>query len=226
MIADYLDRLGGALSFDRALAHRACVEIEDHLLETMAVDPSPDRQRAEERAMAACGDPRTLAAEFAVIALVKRTRTLGIGILMGIGCVLVAMKARAAWYSLMPYAISDDVRTVTVFVHSIDALAFWASLGLGLLGAAYLAGSRPPAPLPWMRRFNLLCMATTAALTVSVLSDGVLTSIRLATVAAAAPFVPLFSILFEISCAITLVAMIRDLARRVTSTAALQTNLR
>jgi len=40
MISDYLDRLGGALSFDRALAHRVRVEIEDHLREGMAADPS------------------------------------------------------------------------------------------------------------------------------------------------------------------------------------------
>ena len=111
MISDYLDRLGGALSFDRALAHRVRVEIEDHLREGTAADPSPDRRGAEKRAIAACGDPRALAAEFAVIALAKRTRRLGVGVFLGIAGVLIAMKARVAWYALMECVMRDDVRS-------------------------------------------------------------------------------------------------------------------
>jgi len=222
MISDYLDRLGGALSFDRALAHRVRVEIEDHLREGMAADPSPDRRGAEERAIAACGDPRALVAEFAVIALAKRTRRLGVGFFLGIAGVLIAMKARVAWYALMECLMRDDVRSAAAFVGSIDAGAFWASLVLGIAGAAYLGGGRAPTSLPRMRRFRLLCVAATAALTVSVISDGVLTSIRLATAAASAPYFPVFSILFEISCTVVLIAMIRDLAQRATFTAALQ----
>jgi hypothetical protein len=68
----------------------------------------------------------------------------------------------------------------------------------------------------------LLCAAATVALTVSVISDGVLTSIRLATAAASAPYFSVFSILFEISCTVVLISMIRDLAQRATFTAALQ----
>ena len=64
--------------------------------------------------------------------------------------------------------------------------------------------------------------AVAAALTVSVISDGVLTSIRLATATASAPYFPVFSILFEISCTVVLIAMIRDLAQRTMFTAALQ----
>ena len=222
MISEYLDRLGGVLSFDRALAHRVRMEIEDHLREGMAADPCPDRHRAEEHAITACGDPQALAAEFAVIALAKRTRRLGIGVFLGIAGVLIAMKARVAWYALMQCAVRDDMRSATAFVRSIDAGAFWASLVLGIAGAAYLGGGRTPTSLPRMRRFRLLCVAATAALTVSVISDGVLTSIRLATAAASAPYFPVFSILFEISCTVVLIAMIRDLAQRATFTAALQ----
>ena len=222
MISDYLDRLGGALSFDRALAHRVRVEIEDHLREGTAADPSPDRRGAEKRAIAACGDPRALAAEFAVIALAKRTRRLGVGVFLGIAGVLIAMKARVAWYALMECVMRDDMRSAAAFVGSIDAGAFWTSLALGIAGAASLGGGRTPTPLPRMRRFRLLCAAATAALTVSVISDGVLTSIRLATAAASAPYFPVFSILFEISCTVVLIAMIRDLAQRTMFTAALQ----
>jgi hypothetical protein len=220
MISDYLDRLGGALSFDRALAHRVRLEIEDNLREGMAADP--DRHGAEERAIAACGDPRALIAEFAVIALAKRSRRLGVGVFLGIAGVLIAMKARVAWYALMECVMSDDMRSTAAFVGSIDAGAFWASLVLGIAGAAYLGSGRTPTPLSRMRRFRLLCAAATAALTVSVISDGVLTSIRLATAAASAPYFPVFSILFEISCTIVLIAMIRDLAQRTMFTAAVQ----
>jgi hypothetical protein len=222
MISDYLDRLGGALSFDRALAHRVRVEIEDHLREETAADPSPDRRAAEERAIGACGDPQTLAAEFAVIALAKRTNRLGVGVFLGIAGVLIAMKARVAWYALMQCVLNDDMRCVAAFVGSIDAGAFWVSLVLGIAGAAYLGGGRTPSSLPRMRRFRLLCAAATAALTVSVISDGVLTSIRLATAPGSAPYFPVFSILFEISCMVVLIAMIRDLAQRAMFTAALQ----
>jgi hypothetical protein len=196
--------------------------MEDHLREGTAADPSPDRYRAEERVIAACGDPRALAAEFAVIALAKRTRRLGVGVFLGIAGVLVAMKSRVAWYGLMQCLISDDVRPVVAFVGSIDAGAFWASLVLGIAGAAYLGGGHMPAPLPRMRRFRLLCAAATAALTITVISDGVLTSIRLVTDAASAPYFPVFSILFELCCTVVLIAMIRDLARRATVAAALQ----
>jgi len=114
----------------------------------------------------------------------------------------------------------DDMRSAAAFVGSIDAGAFWTSLALGIAGAASLGGGRAPTPLPRMRRFRLLCAAATAALT--VISDGVLTSIRLATAAASAPYFPVFSILFEISCTVVLIAMIRDLAQRTMFTAALQ----
>jgi hypothetical protein len=222
MISDYLDRLGDALGFDRALAHRVRVEIEDHIREESAGDPSPDRHWAEERAIAACGDPRTLAAEFAIIALSKRTRRLGVGVFLGIAGVFIAMKARVAWYALMQCALSDDTRSVAAFVGSIDTGAFWASLVLGIAGAAYLGSGRAPSALSRMRRFRLFCAAATAALTVSVISDGVLTSIRLETAAASAPYFPALSILFEISCTVLLIVMIRNLAYRATFTAALQ----
>ena len=132
------------------------------------------------------------------------------------------MKARVAWYALMECVMSDDMRSAAAFVGSIDAGAFWVSLVLGIAGAAYLGGGRTPTPLPRMRRFRLLCAAATAALTVSVISDGVLTSIRLATADESAPYFPVFSILFEISCTVVLIAMIRDLAQRTMFTAALQ----
>ena len=67
MISDYLDSLVGALSFDRPLSGRVRQEVEDHLREAVAADPE-----AERRAIANFGDPRVIAAEFAMVSLVCR----------------------------------------------------------------------------------------------------------------------------------------------------------
>src|SRR5215469_10625973 len=79
------------------------------------------------------------------------------------------MKARVAWYPLMQCVMSNDMRSVAALVGSIDAGPFWASLVLGIAGAAYLGGGRTPASHPRMRRFRLLCAAATAALKLSVI---------------------------------------------------------
>ncbi len=134
MIADYLDRLAGALSFDRALARRVREEIEDHLREAAAADPTEDRRAAERRAIADCGDPRVIAAEFAVVALAKRTRRLGVGIPLVIAGVFIAMKARTAWYWALQWVLCDNVKPVAAVVGSIDGYAFLAAV----------AGERPP----------------------------------------------------------------------------------
>src|SRR3954468_1694474 len=67
MMNAYLEELGHALSFDRALSRCVVQEIEDHLSEAIAADPAPDRLEAERRAIANFGNPRLLAAQFAVV---------------------------------------------------------------------------------------------------------------------------------------------------------------
>src|SRR4030095_10215530 len=57
-----------------ALARRVGREVEDHLLEVVEGDPAADRQEAERRAVASFGEPRALAAQFAVVSLAAPAR--------------------------------------------------------------------------------------------------------------------------------------------------------
>lgn len=228
MIADYLDRLAGALSFDRALARRVREEIEDHLREAAAADPTEDRRAAERRAIADCGDPRVIAAECAVVALAKRTRRLGVGIPLVIAGAFIAMKARTAWYWALQWVLCDNVKPVAAVVGSIDGYAFLAAVVIGIVGSTYVSGCRIPSRFQpeycrQIHRFRQFCAVATGALVLSVMSDAVLTTIRLlGTEASAAFFIPILTIAFEIAAAGVLIALIRDLARRTTSMAALQ----
>jgi hypothetical protein len=229
VIADFLDQLASALGFDRALSRRVCAEIEDHLRERVAADPTEDRQAAERRALAACGDPRLIAAEFAVLALAKRTRRLGVGVLLAVAAVLIAMKARVAWLGAMPWAPSEELRAVAAVVRSIDGYAFRTALAIAIAIAtwALIGGRRVPASFHAhdrrrLRRFSVLCGLAATALALSVVADTVLTTIRLlATEPSAALVVAIASIAFEVICAVLLAVLIRHLAQRTTATAAL-----
>jgi len=229
VIADYLDRLASALDFDRALSRRVCEEFDDHLRQRMAADPSEDRQAATRRALAACGDPRVIAAEFAVVALARRTRRLGVGVLLAVAAVLIAMKARVAWLGAMPSVPSEELRAVAAIVLSIDGYAFRTALAIAIAIAtwAHIGGRRVPASFHAddrrrLRRFSVLCGLATAALALSVIADTVLTAIRLlATEPSAALVLAVASIAFEVICAGLLAVLIRHLAQRTTATAAL-----
>ena len=144
MISDYLDSLTAALSFDRSLSRRVREEIEDHLREAMAADPARDRREAERRAIAACGAPGAIAAEFAAIALARQTSKLCNGVMLAIAGIYVAMKARMVWYAATPLVLSDEMRHVAGFVRSIDIYAFWTSLVIGLACWAYAYVRRIP----------------------------------------------------------------------------------
>jgi hypothetical protein len=227
MIADYLDSLSQALSFDRALSQRVREEIEDHLREAAAADPAEDRPAAEARAIARCGDPRSLAAEFALVALAKRSRRLGVGIVVLTAAVLAAMELRSAWYTAMQWVIGDEMRRIAALVGAADRYAFLIAMATALGALIYVSGRGIPTVFRvqhrnYFRRVRLLCVAATASLTVSIATDAALLSIRMAaTDPSAAFFIPILLVAFEIACAGALVAMIRDLAQRTTSAAAL-----
>jgi len=227
VISAYLERLGAALSFDPLLARCVRQEVEDHLREAVAADPTGDGLAAERRAIANFGDPDVIAAQFAAISLMKRTRRAGIAIIAVIAAAFVAMKARIAWYAVMPqWVISEDLRTVTEVVGSIDRCAFWLSLIIGIVGWVYIGGRRIPAVFhPAFRRelhrCFLLCALATGALVVSVLSDGVLTTLRLSGAEWSGDFlVPILSVVIEIAGAAVLVSLICGIARRATLMAA------
>ena len=109
----------------------------------------------------------------------------------------------------------------------IDRYAFWLSVVIGIGGWAYICGRRIPAAFhagyrKQLRRFVLLCTAATSALVVSVISDALLTALRLpGAELSAGSLLPAFSIAIEVACAGVLVFQIRSIAQRATSIAAL-----
>ena len=138
MIADYLERLGRELSFDRSLARSVQQEVEDHLWEAVGADSSGDVIAAQRRAIANFGDARAIAAQFAVISLTKHSRRAAVAAVLMIASVFIAMKARLTWYATMQWVISDDMRAVSGLVIRIDRYAFWLSVIIGLAGWAYI----------------------------------------------------------------------------------------
>jgi hypothetical protein len=220
VISAYLEKLRAALSFDPWLAQCVQQEVEDHLREAVAADPIGDGL-AVERAIANFGDPNVIAAQFAVISLMKRTRWIGIAIIAVIAGAFMAMKARIAWYAVMqPWVVNENVRAVSEAVGSVDRYAFWLSLIIGVVGWTYIGGRRVPAVFDpafrrQLHRCLLLCTLATSALVVSVISDCVLTALQLSAAQWSAELlVPILSVLAEIAGASFLVSQIRNIGRR------------
>jgi len=227
VISDYLHALAAALSFDRSLARCVCQEVEDHLCEALAADPARDRLEAERRAIANFGDPHLIAAQFAVVSLARQTRRVGAAVVVVLVAVFATMKARIAWYAATQWAMRDDLKAAGEIVGLIDRYSFWLAIILGVAGLAYISSRRiPPVFDPGyrrqLRRSFLLCGGATASLAVSVICDGVLTTLKLfGTELGAASLLPVFSMAIEIACAGVLVFQIRGITRRATSTAVL-----
>lgn len=223
VIPEYAERLAGLLAFDPPLSQRVRREVEDHLWEAVAADPADDRREAERRAVAGFGDPRAIAAQFAVLSLAKQARRVGVAAVLMIAAVFVAMKARLSWYGVMASPTVDPMRAFGEFVVVIDRWAFWLSFLAGIACWRYVERLRVPAAFTAeyrvrLRRFVLLSSAATAALIASVVSDGVLTSLRLlATGWSAESLLPVFSMAVEVACAAALVSHIRGMMRRAPS---------
>jgi hypothetical protein len=227
VIAAYLDRLSGALSFDRALARCVRDEVEDHLREAVAADPASDRIAAEQRAIADFGDPVSIAAQFAAISLARRMRRAGFAVIMVVAGVLAAMKVRVAWYVAMQWSISDEMRPISALVLAIDRYAFWLSVFIAIAGWAYIGSRATPLAVHAryrreLRRASLLCAAATACLVVSVISDGVLTTIQVGgSEWCAGSLLPILSMLVEIAGIGLLALEVGRMAARAASTAGL-----
>ena len=227
LISDYVERLARELAFDRPLSLCVQREVDDHLWEAVAADPTDDRREAERRAIANFGDPRAIAAQFAVLSLAKQSRRAGIAAVVGIAGVFVAMKARVAWYAATQWALSEDMKALSGIIAAVDRYAFWSAVVAGLAGWAYICSCRVPAAFAasyrkQLRRFFLLCVVATAALVGCVASDAVLTALRLSeTEVSVRFFIPILSLAFEIACAGVLVWHLRSITLRTASTAAL-----
>ena len=227
MISDYAGALAGKLAFDRRLARRVRQEVEDHLRDAAAADPGGDRSEAERRAIAAFGDARAIAAQFGAGALARQARGAGVTIILVIGGVFIAMKARLAWYVLARWALSDETRALSDMVAMLDRSAFWLAVALGAAGWAYIVARATPARFRahcrrQSRRIVRLCAAATAVLVSAVIADGVLTGLRLGAAPVSAGFlVPVLSMAAEIAGAGLLVGRLLGTARRMASAAAL-----
>jgi hypothetical protein len=224
MISDYLASLTHALSFDPSLARCVRQEVEDHLREAVAADPQRD-EHAEERAIARFGDPQALAAQFITVSLARRRRQVAAAAMLVIAGVFIAMKIRFEWFALTPYVISEDARAVGTTVVMIDRVAFLLSVTMAIAACVDIVCRRTPVRMHQafrrqLRRFVLLCSAATAALAVSVFSDGVLTLLRLtATAPSAGLLMPTLSMTLEIAGAGLLAFLVRDITRRATASA-------
>src|SRR5262249_38794811 len=141
--------------------------------------------------------------------------------------VFIAMKIRVSWYASLQWTLPDDVKAISGIVGAIDRYTFWLSVIAGLGGLAYLASRRSTGPFhpvyrKQLRRFVLLCAVATVALVVSVISDGVLTTLRLyATELSPRALIPILSMVIELICAGLLVLHARNVTQRTASTAAL-----
>jgi hypothetical protein len=227
MIRPYLARLARELDFDPVLARQVEREVEDHLWEAVERDPSADSQEAEQRAVTRFGDPRAIAAQFAVVSLAAVARRVGLAAVLLIAAVFIAMKARLAWYGVVPFPLAEEARALGETVLAIDRWAFWLAVMAGLAGWMYIGGRRPPGSFTreysvQLRRFSLLSSAAAVALVVCVAADGVLTSLRLIGAQWSIAFlVPLISVAIEIVCAAVLVSCLRAMARHASRTARL-----
>jgi hypothetical protein len=224
VIDAYVDSLLGALRHDRSLARRLRREVEDHLWEAVAADPSEEGLEAQRRAIAGFGDPRLIAAQFAAVSLHKQTRRTGVAVVLVVAGVYITMKVRIAWYALMECAITNDIAAVAQWVASIDRYSFCLSVIVGVGCWAYSSRDRFQASLSQkhrglFRRFIFLCTAATIALIVSVISDAVLTLLRLPKADLSVEFlIPTLSMLCEIVGAGLLVGQIRATAHRAAIT--------
>jgi len=226
VISEYAESLADKLGFDRLLARRVRQEVEDHLWESVAADPAGDPLEAQRRAIARFGDPQLIAAQLAAASLAERMRKIGVTIVLVIAGIFVAMKMRVAWYELTQWALCENAQEFSETMGIIDRSAFWLAVAGGIAGWAYIA-RRPAAPsLPScqerIRRFLLLCAIATGGLIAAVISDGVLTALRLSGWEWSAYFlIPLLTMAIEIACAALLVFHVREVARRMARAAQL-----
>jgi HAAS domain-containing protein len=223
VIAEYLDRLASELDFDRSLSRCVRREVEDHLWEAVSADPAADRLEAERRAVTKFGDPHAIAMQFAVIALARRARRVGLASLLVTAGVFIAMKARLAWYATMERPVAG-MGALGQIVVSIDHYAFWLAVLAGLAGWVYIDRRRVPAAFTAgyraeLRRFALLSLAATGALVASVIGDGILTSLRLVGACWSVDvLMPLASMAVEVAAASGLVASLRGMMQRTAAT--------
>jgi hypothetical protein len=220
IITDYIHRLVRELSFDVPLSRRVGEEIEDHFSEAAADDLGRDSIEAQRRAIARFGDPREIARQYAASSLLKHTRRVGFIAILALAGIYIAMKGRGAWYGLMQSGLSDHLKDVAATWISIDVNAFRMALAVGIIGLVYIASRRAPISFHegysrQVKRCIVLCALMAGALLASVVTDTILTALRLFEAKLpASGLVPVLSIAAEIAFMGVLVLHIRTAVPR------------
>lgn len=227
LVTEYLDALSREFGFDIALSQRVRKEVEDHLWESTAHESGVDPIEAQRRAIARFGDPRKIALQYAASSLFSQTRRVGfIGLLALVG-IYIAMKGRGAWYGLMQWGLSDHLKEVATTWMSIDLNAFRIALAIGIIGLAYIGSRRAPVSFHegyrrQVRRCVVLCAAMAGALLASVVTDTIITGLRLFEAKLPAPgLIPALSVAAEIVLVSALALHIRTTIRRTAFASAL-----
>ena len=198
-------------------------EVEDHLWEAVAADATGGGLEAERRAVASFGDPRVIATQFAVVSLGTQARRASVSALVVITAVAIAMQARLTWYAATQWPAVSTMATFGAMVASIDRYAFWLAVLVGISAWVYIDRRRIPAAFTeeyrrQLRRFRLLSSVAAGALAASVISDGVLTSLRLLSARSSVEtLLPLFSMAVELACAGALVFSLLHMRQRAAS---------
>ena len=226
-VADYLDALSRALSFDAVLARRVRCEVEDHLSEAAAAEAEGREPSVavQHRALAKFGDVRDIAQGYVAASLFRQTRRHGLVALLVIAGIFCIMMLRMAYYGPAPLEFAEDVQRIRALVLPIGGYAFTLAVVSAVLGAVYVACRRVPARFHRaydreLRRYFGLCAVAVAALIASVSSDAVLTATRLSATAPPSALVPVLSVAVEIAFAGGLIVhlrrTLRHMARAVT----------
>jgi hypothetical protein len=205
LITEYLDALSREFGFDTALGHRVRSEVEDHLRESTPNQPGMDPVEAQRRAIAEFGDAREIARQYAASSLFAQTRRVGGIALLALIVVYAGMKGRGAWYALMQWGLSDHLKEVVPTWISIDLNAFRIALAVGIIGLGYIGTRRAPTSFHQACRRQVTCCVvlsaiTACALVASVVTDTIITGLRLLEAKlTASALVPLLSIAAEIT---------------------------
>jgi hypothetical protein len=225
MISAYLKELAEALAFDPALRARVLQEVGDHLEQSLEEERIADPHDAERRAIARFGDPHELVAQFAAVSLTRHARRISIAVVLATLATMVMMKARVAWYAVVQWTIAEDARAIAGLVLAIDRYAFWLAVAIGIGALVYIGRLATPMRVHAeyrgrLRRAALLFASATAALTVSVLGDLVLTALQVRSKFGPSSVIPIASIAIEIACIGVIVVLIVTSARRTARTSA------
>jgi HAAS domain-containing protein len=220
IISDYLDTLSRELSFDAPLARRVRQEVEDHLSEAAAAEPDENAGEAQRRAIRKFGSPRAIASEYAAQSLFRQSRRVGIIAVVVAAGIMLTMNARGAWYGWVQWGVSPGLAALRKIGLSIHLYAFAVALAIGLVGWAYIGTRRLAARFdaPYrdqMKRCLWLCAVAALPLIAAVVTDTVLTGLRLfESELRLIALVPIVTMTGEIAFAAVLIVQLRQAMKR------------